>query len=117
MADEQDPKSSGNPLREVAKTIGSTLGSAANRAGEMLREIAPSTITGKLGIGAKPPKNTAKKANARLKAKKPAVAKSSKGGKRPAQKSAKKKSAPRAAARKKSVRKAQGKKVSRSKSR
>jgi hypothetical protein len=106
MADEQNPKSGGNPLTEVAKTIGSTLGGAANRAGEMWRDIVPTAITGKLSGGAEAPKTTGAKAKSRSKAKKVAVTKSSKRGKPPAaQKTAKKKSARRAVAKKKSVRK------------
>ena len=119
MAEEQNPKSGSNPLVDVAKTVGSSLGSAANRAGEMLREIVPSTISGKLGMSSQRPKSTEKKAKSGSKAKKLTVGKSSKRGKRPAaQKTAKKKSARRAVAKKKSVRKAGGRnKSSRSKAR
>jgi hypothetical protein len=48
MAEEQGPKSNDNPLAEVAKTIGSTLGTAANRASGMLRDMSPAPIGEKL---------------------------------------------------------------------
>lgn len=57
MANEENPKSTENPLAEVAKSIGSTLGTAANRASEMLRDVMPAALGEKLGVGSAPAKS------------------------------------------------------------
>jgi hypothetical protein len=59
MANEEDPKSAENPLAEVAKSIGSTLGTAANRASEMLRDVMPAALSEKLGVGGPQAKSAA----------------------------------------------------------
>ena len=59
MANEDQPKSPENPLAEVAKSIGSTLGTAANRASEMLRDVMPAALSEKLGVAGAPAKSSA----------------------------------------------------------
>src|SRR5579864_4528331 len=70
MAKEQGPKPNDNPLAEVAKTIGSTLGSAANRATEMFREVMPTGLSDKLGVGSAQPKIAAPRSKPKSKPKK-----------------------------------------------
>lgn len=89
MANEDEPKSPENPLEEMAKSIGSTLGTAANRASEMLRDVMPAALSEKLGVGAAPAKRTAT-SKSQSKPRKAASAKKAKGS---AKKSAPQKSA------------------------
>ena len=121
MAEEQGPKSNDNPLADVAKTIGSTLGTAANRASGMLRDMSPAPIGEKLAttfetarkVLAKAASNTAskvkksasaKKAKSRTRSAQKTAAKKRSGGTTVAKKAAKKKSAGKPAARKKTAR-------------
>ena len=106
MANEQGPKSNENPLTEVAKTIGSTLGTAANRANAMMREVMPATLSEKLGIESAPKTGpSSAKAKTKPKPKKKAAAKSTKKRTTSARKAVARKKAPaRKAAKKKASR-------------
>ena len=53
MPEDEKPQSSENPLTEVARTVGSKLGTAASRVEEMLRAAAPKKSPMKKLAGAK----------------------------------------------------------------
>ena len=95
MADESESKPKENALTEVARTIGSTLGTAANRASEMFRDVVPA-LSEKLGLASAPPTKSAAKSKSASKPKKQAARESS--GSR---KSSKKKAAGKTSTRKK----------------
>ena len=86
MADDPNPE---NPLTEVAKAIGTSIGTAANRASELLR----AATTGELGtvLKSSPKKKKASAPKAKAKPKKSA-GKKAKPAKTPSRKSAAKKS-------------------------
>lgn len=118
MAEEQGPKSNDNPLADVAKTIGSTLGTAANRASGMLRDMSPAPIGEKLATTFETAKKVLVKAasNAASKAKKSASVKKTKSSTRPAKKTAgNKRSGRTTVAKKAAKKKSAGKPVARKK--
>ena len=63
-----EPKSNDNPLADVAKAIGSSLGSAANRASELLRAATSGSLLSKPRTSKKPKSVAASRAKTKGKA-------------------------------------------------